>query len=41
MIPSRGDMNLTPTPPSDRFIELEPNLFLVELEASTGIVELE
>jgi len=29
------------TPPASGFVELEPNLFLVELEASTDLVELE
>tara|TARA_Y100000589_G_C26990727_1_gene562504 strand:- start:600 stop:755 length:156 start_codon:yes stop_codon:yes gene_type:complete len=29
------------TPPAGNFVELEPNLFLVELEASTDLVELE
>jgi len=28
-------------PPASNFVELEPNLFLVELEASTDLVELE
>ena len=42
-IPQQGDKNLKsgPPPPQGSFVELEPNLFLVELEASTGLVELE
>ena len=43
-IPQRGDKNLKPgppPPPQGDFVELEPNLFLVELEASTDLVELE
>ena len=31
----------TPPPPVGDFVELEPNLFLVELETSTDLVELE
>jgi len=30
-----------PTPPVSNCIELEPNLFLIELEATTDCVELE
>ena len=45
IIPARptlpGQATPGPTPPSGDFVELEPNLFIVELEASTDLVELE
>ena len=36
-----GQSTPGPTPPVGNFIELEPNLFLIELEANNDVVELE